>query len=38
MKKRMIAAMLAGIIVLSVTACGNSAADTGSNAPAQTTE
>ncbi len=40
MKKRVIAAMLAGMMVLSVTACGNSAGSTGSDAPApaQTTE
>ncbi len=40
MKKRVIAAMLAGMMVLSVTACGNSAGNTGSDAsaPAQTTE
>ncbi len=40
MKKRVIAAMLAGMMVLSVTACGNSAENTGSDAsaPAQTTE
>lgn len=40
MKKRVIAAMLAGMMVLSVTACGNSAENTGSDAsaPTQTTE
>lgn len=38
MKKRVIAAMLAGMMVLSVTACGNSAGNTGSDAPAQTAE